>query len=190
MFADQAGFWGSSARQDEVKCNSFGSCSAFDFLAVGEKFNPSTDMKILSLGTGLCMADWVWVKTPIRVQWMISCYSEDKIFLAKNLFGYPYQTYPFIKLCVWAVRGRAQSTEPQSQNKSGLGRYLEFQLFNFFHIIKRWWRPREWKGLAQDLQWGLRIESQIQGSHWMLFALDHVACTWSSSWGMCRDMKM
>ena len=38
MFADQAGFWGSSARQDEVKCNSFGSCSDFDFLAVGEKF--------------------------------------------------------------------------------------------------------------------------------------------------------
>lgn len=152
--------------------------------------DPSTDMKILSFGTGLCMADWVWVKTPIRVQWMISCYSEDKIFLAKNLFGYPYQTYPFIKLCAWAVRGRAQNTEPQSQNKSGLGRYLEFQFFNFFHIIKRWWRPREWKGPAQDPQRGLRAESEIQGSHWMLFALDHVACRRSSSWGMRRDMKM
>lgn len=67
---------------------------------------------------------------------MISCFSEDRIFLAKYLFGYT-QTYPCVKLYVWAVRGRAQRTEPQSQNKEGLGGYFKFWFFNPFHIIKR-----------------------------------------------------
>lgn len=87
-------FWANVQEQVWWDRRGSGTAIILTFLQSVESLESLTAMKIPSFGTSLCMADWVWIETPIREYWLFSFFPEYEVSLAKYLFGYNFQIHP------------------------------------------------------------------------------------------------